>query len=177
MFCFPWIASHKHGCCVRTHGRTEARQRWSYPLWRLSFASRSLVSSGRMSYVSVCMTVKSREPERCVDFLSFSTPSHTSVAHTRQTGSLSFSLPLKDLSSCLNRYCYQTSNRTPLWQPFYSQVQSAKITIPHLYLYWGKPSLPVSGLAESTFHAGHALFSPGSGTPLVCQVAGPDCLL
>lgn len=62
-----------------------------------------------------------------------------------------------------------------LMTTFCPTAQSAKITIPFLYLYWGKP-FSAGERSGSAFCAGHALFSPGSGTALVCQVAGPDCL-
>lgn len=133
---------------------------------------------------------KVRRTQMLCEFFSvhFFTPSttHTNThTHTPPTQALLFSetcqtgsLSLKQSPSPFSwpgSILLSDKKLDSLMTTFCPTAQSAKITIPFLYLYWGKP-FSAGERSGSAFCAGHALFSPGSGTALVCQVAGPDCL-
>ncbi len=144
--CFPCIPRHKHGSRIQTH-----RQTGSYPLWCLSLASGSSVNTGQMYWVWKCVCAWAQShvnPNGVWIFQCAFLRQHTSLppsvvlllSHTCQTGSLSLSLkqspsPFSWPGSIL------LSDKKPdsLMTTLYPIVQSAKITILYLYLYWGKP--------------------------------------
>lgn len=142
--CFPCIPRHKHGSRIQTHTHTHRQEVILTDVFLLHLAPHRWTAGRCVGFESVCVQ-EHRDIVMCeffsVHFFTLSSLRGPSP-HSYLSDWFSLSLSLKQSPSPFSRPgSILLSDQKPdsLMTTLYPIVQSAKITIPYLYLYWGKP--------------------------------------